>query len=106
MYTRADAEACLAQITGIDYQQSIEIVPELKLTLHDAGHILGSSIVELSCTEGDRPRTLVFSGDLGYRDAPVMDPPARLKNAYVVLLESTYGDRLHRPFDETIKELA
>ncbi len=106
LYTRADAEACLSQITGIDYNQTIEIVPELKLTLHDAGHILGSAIVELTYTEGDQPRTLVFSGDLGYRDAPVMDPPERLRKADVVMLESTYGDRLHRAFDETIKELA
>jgi metallo-beta-lactamase family protein len=105
LYTRADAEACLAQITGIDYRQRIEIVPGLRLTLHDAGHILGSAIVELTCTDGQRPRTLVFSGDLGYRDAPVMDPPARLKHADLVMLESTYGDRLHRPFGETIKEL-
>jgi metallo-beta-lactamase family protein len=105
LYTRQDAEDCLSQIKGIDYERPMEIVPGLLLTLHDAGHILGSSIVEVTHTDGDRPRTLVFSGDLGYRDAPVMNHPARLRKADAVMLESTYGDRLHRPFEETIEEL-
>ncbi len=105
LYTRADAEQCLPQIDGIDYEEPTEILPGLSLTLHDAGHILGSSIVELTCTENGCERTLVFSGDLGYRDAPVMDPPVRLKKADVVMMESTYGDRLHRAFDATVEEL-
>jgi len=105
LYTRADAENCLSQIDGIAYEKPTEILPGLILTFHDAGHILGSSIVELTCTDGGQEKTLVFSGDLGYRDAPVMDPPARLKNADVVLMESTYGDRLHRDFKATIEEL-
>ena len=104
LYTRADAEACLSQIDGIDYEKPLEIVPGLSLTLHDAGHILGSSIVELTYSDKDRTRTLVFSGDLGYDEAPVMDPPARLKKADAVMLESTYGDRWHRPCAETIDE--
>jgi len=106
LYTRADAEECLAQIDGIDYQKPVEILPGLSLMFHDAGHILGSSIVELTCTDDSQERTLVFSGDLGYRDAPVMDPPTRLTKADVVMMESTYGDRLHRDFDDTMDELA
>lgn len=105
LYTRRDAEDCLSQIDGINYEKPIEIVPGLLLTLHDAGHILGSSIVELTYTEGSQPRTLVFSGDLGYGDAPVMNDPARIRKADAVMLESTYGDRLHRPFEKTIEEL-
>jgi metallo-beta-lactamase family protein len=105
LYTRADAEESLAQITGLDYEVPEEIPPGLSLTLHDAGHILGSSIVELTYSEDGRERTLVFSGDLGYRDAPVMEPPVRPGNADVVIMESTYGDRLHRPFDATMDEL-
>jgi metallo-beta-lactamase family protein len=105
LYTRADAEACLTQFNGVDYEKPTEIVPGLSLTLHDAGHILGSSIVELTYAEGNQQRTLVFSGDLGYRDAPVMNSPVRLKKADVVMLESTYGDRLHRAFKETTEEL-
>jgi metallo-beta-lactamase family protein len=106
LYTRDDAENSLSQIVGINYQESTEILPGLSLTLHDAGHILGSSIVELTCSDKGKQRTLVFSGDLGYRDGPVMDPPTRLTKADVVMMESTYGDRLHRDFDATTAELA
>ena len=105
LYTRADAEASLSQIDSIDYDEPTEILPGVALTFHDAGHILGSSIVELTCSENGNERTLVFSGDLGYRDAPVMNPPVRLHKADVVVMESTYGDRLHRDFDATIEEL-
>ena len=105
LYTRADAEESLAQIDSIDYEEPTEILPGITLTFHDAGHILGSSIVELTCAESGNERTLVFSGDLGYRDAPVMDPPIQLQKADLVIMESTYGDRLHRTFDETIEEL-
>ena len=106
LYTRADAEHSLAQIKGIEYEEPTQILPGLSLTLYDAGHILGSSIVELTSTDDGEERILAFSGDLGYRDAPMMNPPARLKKADAVLMESTYGDRLHRDFDATIAELA
>ena len=105
LYTQVDAEKSLAQIVGVDYETPTEILPGLSLTLYDAGHILGSSIVELTYTEDGRKRVLAFSGDLGYRDAPMMNPPVRLRKVDVVLLESTYGDRLHRSFDATIEEL-
>ncbi len=105
LYTRAEAEACIAQFQGARYEEDVEIAPGLILRFHDAGHILGSAIVELEYHAGGESRTLVFSGDLGYRDAPVMEPPKRLRHADTVLMESTYGDRLHRPFAETIEEL-
>ena len=106
LYTRADAEACMSQFQSVEYGEDIEVVAGLTLRLHDAGHILGSAIVELIYKELDETRTLVFSGDLGYSGAPVMEPPARLHYADTVLMESTYGDRLHRDFAETINELA
>ncbi len=105
LYTRADAEACLGQFEGLRYGAPTEIVPGLTLTLHDAGHILGSSIVELRQRNAGGAKTIVFSGDLGHREAPVMNPPEQLSHADVVLMESTYGDRLHRPFEETMVEL-
>ena len=105
LYTREDAEACIQQFHGLEYETPTEIAPGLTLTLFDAGHILGSSIVQLEYDDNGDKRTLVFSGDLGYRDAPLMDPTKRLDHADVVLMESTYGDRNHRPVDETIEEL-
>lgn len=105
LYTREDAEACIQQFQGLQYEAPTEIAPGLTLTLFDAGHILGSSIVQLEYDDNGDKRTLVFSGDLGYRDAPLMDPTKRLEHADVVLMESTYGDRNHRPAGETIDEL-
>ncbi|MDJ0748462.1 MAG: MBL fold metallo-hydrolase [Woeseiaceae bacterium] len=106
LYTRADAEASIDQFRGLEYETPTEITPGLTLTLFDAGHILGASIVRLEYDGNDGKRTLVFSGDLGYRDAPLMDPTTRLVDADAVLMESTYGDRDHRPISETIAELA
>ena len=105
LYTQADAEACIGQFVGLEYETPTEILPGLTLTLYDAGHILGAAIVELTYVEGSRPRTLVFSGDLGYRDAPLLDPTRRLTRADTVLMESTYGDRLHKPIEDTLTEL-
>jgi metallo-beta-lactamase family protein len=105
LYTQEDAENCISQFHGLEYEQPTAIAPGLTLTLFDAGHILGSSIVQLVYDDGKKQRTLVFSGDLGFRHAPLMDPTERLAHADAVLMESTYGDRDHRPIDETIAEL-
>lgn len=106
LYTRADGENCMGQFQGLRYEESVEVVPGLTLRFYDAGHILGSAIVELVYTQKKQSRTLVFSGDLGYRDAPVMNSPHRFQHADAVLMESTYGDRRHRPFAATIEELS
>lgn len=105
LYTREDAEHCIALFRTMEYGEKTEVVPGLFVTLHDAGHILGSAIVQLDHGKGGEHRTLVFSGDLGYRDSPVMNDAARPGFADAVMLESTYGDRLHRDFDATIEEL-
>jgi metallo-beta-lactamase family protein len=106
LYTLDDAERSLEQFRGVNYEETVEIVPGLALRFHDAGHILGSSIVELTYAGSQGGRTLVFSGDLGYRDAPVMNKPSSIRHADAVMLESTYGDRLHRPITDTLEELA
>ena len=105
LYTLQDGERSIELFRAIPYGLPVEVVPGLVLTYHDAGHILGSSIVELSTGSGTQKRTLVFSGDLGFRDAPVMNPATRLTQADTVLMESTYGDRQHRPIAETLDEL-
>jgi len=105
LYTLEDAEESLRLFKEAAYGDEVTVVPGLTLRFFDAGHILGSAVVELTYTDEDGSRTLVFSGDLGFRDAPVMDPPAVLPQADAVLLESTYGDRRHRPFNDTNEEL-
>lgn len=105
LYTLADAEQSLELFQGLAYGETVEVVPGLTLRFHDAGHILGSTIVELRYSGSGGERTLVFSGDLGYRDAPVMNDPDTIAEAHAVIMESTYGDREHRSFADTIEEL-
>lgn len=105
LYTQADGEAVMAQFRGIAYGEKREILPGISVRFGNAGHILGAAIVELWLTENGRTRKIAFSGDLGYRDAPVMPNADTIDEADAVLLESTYGDRLHRPFESTLEEL-
>ncbi len=105
LYTRDDAERAVEQFVGIGYGERCEICPNASIRLQDAGHILGAAIVELWLSENGVERKVVFSGDLGYRAAPIMEDPTPVEHADLVLMESTYGDRLHRSFDDTLVEL-
>lgn len=105
LYTRTEAEAAVRHFRALDYDTEQEPLPGVRLRLRDAGHILGSAIVELWLTEGDITRKLVFSGDLGHRGAPILRNPATVREADLVILESTYGDRNHRSWDATWQEL-
>lgn len=105
LYSRSDARTTLQQFRGMGYQQRQEILPGIVLTLYDAGHILGSAIVELEVSGDDERRKIVFSGDLGHSGVPILNDPAQLTSADLVVMESTYGDRLHRPWDQTWQEI-
>lgn len=105
LYTVAEAEQAVTRMTGLPYDQWTQVLPGVRLRLSDAGHILGSAIVELELEEEGRQRTLVFSGDLGHRGAPILRDPARPRHADLVLMESTYGNRLHRPREDTVAEI-
>ena len=107
MYVSKDAERVMKQLVAVDYETLTKVVPNVKVSFHDAGHIIGSAIVKLEFHEpNDSVRTLVFSGDLGSTCSPLMKDPATLKHADVLLLESTYGDRNHRCNEDTLDELA
>lgn len=105
LYTLEEAEAVMDQFMPLDYGVETEILPGVQIRLNDAGHILGSSIVEIWLTDEGVTRKLVFSGDLGHHGAPILHDPAVIKEADLVLMESTYGDRDHRPWGETWSEL-
>ncbi|MEJ2455056.1 MAG: MBL fold metallo-hydrolase [Candidatus Thiodiazotropha sp.] len=105
LYTREDAAAVMQAFVPLDYEAAMEILPGVTLTLFDAGHILGSAIVMLDLQERGVRRRLVFSGDLGHRGAPILRDPVRIGEADWVVMESTYGDRLHRSWEETWKEM-
>lgn len=106
LYTTADAEQALRQRHPLAYGESREVAKGVQVTFHDAGHILGSAIVELQVQDHHLTRRLVFSGDLGNTCSPLMHAPTTLKRADLVLLESTYGDRDHRCSSDTLDELA
>ncbi|HEY5665513.1 MAG TPA: MBL fold metallo-hydrolase [Gammaproteobacteria bacterium] len=105
LYTQDDGEAVMHQFHGLAYGAKTEILPGFSIRLRNAGHILGSAIVEAWIAEGGVERKLVFSGDLGFVDAPVMPDPETVAKADLVLLESTYGDRQHRSVEATLEEL-
>jgi metallo-beta-lactamase family protein len=106
LYTVDDAALAMKQFKGLVYQQKKRILPNTTLRLSDAGHILGSAIVELWLTDEGQQRKLVFSGDLGRPGMPILQDPAEITDADLVLMESTYGDRLHRSWDETKNEIS
>jgi metallo-beta-lactamase family protein len=97
LYTQEDAVQCLGQFVSLGYGRAFSILPGVRLTFLDAGHILGSAIVVLDAEahNGGRPHRLVFSGDLGRPDKPILEDPTPIQDCDTLIIESTYGDRLH-----------
>jgi metallo-beta-lactamase family protein len=106
LYTEEDVKLTLKQFRKLDYNQQKRIFSNVEVRLNDAGHILGSSIIELWLDDEGTERKLVFSGDLGRPGMPILNDPALIKQADLVIMESTYGDRCHRTWEETNKEIA
>jgi metallo-beta-lactamase family protein len=106
LYAQDDVDAATKLMRPVKYGAPTEIVPGVRLTLRDAGHILGSATVEIDATENGTSRKLVFSGDLGPDHTPILRDPAPVPAADLVVMESTYGDRLHKSQQDTIAELA
>ncbi|MEL7536129.1 MAG: MBL fold metallo-hydrolase [Pseudomonadota bacterium] len=105
LFVESDAKQVIKQMVGLKYAQPQEVIPGVTVTFHDAGHILGSAIVELVATERDLTRRIVFSGDLGQYDTPVLRDPVSLPEADLVLMESTYGASHHRERAVTFDEI-
>lgn len=105
LYTAADADVAMKQFRSVRYRRKFAVTPTIRVRFLDAGHILGSCIVELWLNERGEERKLVFSGDLGHANAPVLRNPDVVQSADVVLMESTYGDRNHRSWEETRVEV-
>ena len=105
LYTMADAEAALKLVKPILYDKLVEINPEIEICFNDAGHILGSAVTELWVAEGENTSKIVFSGDLGVTDRPILRDPTKIKKADYVIMETTYGNRLHPANSTSIDEL-
>lgn len=106
LYDEDDVARTLSLCEPHGYGQPVQLPGGVTLVFRDAGHILGSSIVELAIPSGGQQRRLVFSGDLGNPDSVLMKTPEKVYDADLVLMESTYGDRDHRPLTETLEEFA
>lgn len=106
LYTVGDVEQAMRQFVPLPYSQEQPVVPGLILRYQDAGHILGSACVELWAEAGGVRRKLVFSGDLGQYGTPILNDPAVINEADLVIMESTYGDRRHRDRAATEAEIA
>lgn len=105
LYTVRDSEETLKYVRPVMYDQLFEINDEMKVVFNDAGHILGSAIIELWTAEDDNVYKTVFSGDLGVLDRPILRDPTIIKKADYVIMESTYGNRLHPENATSIEQL-
>ncbi len=95
VYTMQDVEGVLQQFVPCEYETDIAVTDGVTARFTDAGHLLGSSSITLTLTEGDTVRRIVFSGDIGNTNKPILRDPQYLKSADYVVMESTYGDRSH-----------
>jgi metallo-beta-lactamase family protein len=106
LYDERDVAGTMAMVEGHRYHAPVPIVPGVRATFYDAGHILGSSIVDLEIEEGGTIRHLVFTGDLGRVGLPILRDPERPPACDVLVIESTYGDREHAPIASVDERLA
>ncbi|MGX9463595.1 MBL fold metallo-hydrolase RNA specificity domain-containing protein [Shewanella sp. A14] len=105
LFTEKEVDQVMSQFVMLDYGQRVQIADAVEICLSDAGHILGSAVVELWLGNKPEQKKLVFSGDLGRAGMPILDDPTSIEHADLVLMESTYGDRLHRSWQDTLVEL-
>lgn len=109
LYTQEDVARSMTQFMGLSYNRSHQLVPGVSLTLMDAGHMLGSAhvILDIDDLETGKSQRLVFSGDIGRPGIPIIrDPEPITAGADILIMESTYGNRTHPPYQETEAELA
>lgn len=104
LYTQEDVTELLGLFRTVDYLETREVLPGLVVRFYEAGHMLGSASIEVTVKEGGSTKTIVFSGDLGPKGLAVVRDFETPKRADVVLMESTYGDRDHRPLADTLAE--
>lgn len=103
LYTVDDAYDALTHIAPVQYDVDLQITPEVRVCFRDAGHIIGSAILEVYVTENHETAKLLFSGDLGQPNQPIIKDPTLIEGADYVICESTYGNRMHQHYDKEEK---
>ncbi len=106
IYTEGDVVKCLPHFVAYEYHRPIEALPGVRVTFHDAGHILGSAEVVVDYEENHTKRRLVFTGDLGRQHLPILRDPETVEQADVLITEGTYGGRFHDPIEDARGQLA
>lgn len=106
LYSDEDAVEAIDRIISVPYRRHLSIAPNIRLSFLDAGHVLGSAITVLDVKEGGVERRIVFTGDLGRKDRPILRDPEVPDNTDVLITESTYGDRLHDTIEKMDEDLA
>ncbi|WP_088225237.1 MBL fold metallo-hydrolase [Desulfosporosinus sp. FKB] len=104
IYTAEEAANCLKYFKGVEYKQKIELLPGLAVRFQDAGHILGSAMIEVWVTERNQTLKLVFSGDIGNAPEPYLEAPSCIPESDYLIMESTYGNRLHGDSSERLSK--
>ncbi|HNW96803.1 MAG TPA: MBL fold metallo-hydrolase [Bacteroidales bacterium] len=105
LYTQKDAEAAMQYFVSISYNKIFNVCDEVKLKFTDAGHILGSSVVNLTINENGKETKIAFTGDLGRLHSRILRSPQPFPQADILITESTYGDRLHSAYEEAEQDL-
>jgi metallo-beta-lactamase family protein len=105
LYTIEDAEACLPLFSHVEYRESVNLGDGVEATFYDAGHVLGSSIIRVKVRQNGEERIILFSGDIGRPDRPIVCDPTVFDYADYVLIESTYGDRVHEEITDVEKTM-
>ena len=103
LYTAEDAAKCLEIFKPVQYNEIVDIDDNIKVRFNDAGHMLGSAIIEVWVTEDGKQEKVVFTGDLGNNDIPLLSPPTMISDTDYLIMESTYGNRLHMRNDDKAK---
>ena len=108
LYTIEDAEKALESFKTVPFDKSFKLFDGVEVTLHEAGHVLGSAMIQLDVKdqEDGKQKRFVFTGDLGRCHLPIINDPYQIEEADYVLTESTYGNRTHAPIEEGVPELA
>ena len=104
LYSAEDVEHLIQLLQPVPYQEPVTVAPGLQAVWAESGHMLGSASIQLIAEEDGRTKRVVFSGDLGPKEAPILRDFEPFREADMVFLESTYGDHDHRPFTETVDE--
>ena len=106
LYTTEDAEASFSYFTGVNYREAVNLGDGVSATFHDAGHVLGSSTIKVTVTRDGETRSVLFSGDVGRDDKPILKDPYEYKEIDYAVVESTYGNRVHEEPKDIGEKLA